>query len=328
MKIIFAGTGEVALPSLEAFYAHPKIQIAAVLTREDAPVGRKRVMTSSPVALRAQELGIPVVRANRIHEETLAEIQQFGAQLGVIVSYGVILRQEVLDALPFGWINLHFSLLPALRGAAPVQRALMRGEHKLSVTVFQLLEELDAGPIFTQESYELQKHVTASDALAHLSELGAAPLLCTVEACAAIAESGEGREAFTALSSPQRGEVSFAPKLSRAEGRLEGQWTCEHFMNVFSAVTAEPGAYVETEYGAVKVLEVRPLSAQAAALLKESAPPCGTVALTGKRAILSLADGLVELVRVQPQGKQAMEAAAWLRGRGASLRLLSREREQ
>src|SRR5690554_247433 len=155
MRIVFAGTPEVAVPpllSLAKGGAGAAHRVVGVITREDAPRGRKRVMTPSPVAAAAAEHDIPVYKANRLDAHATDWVRELRADLGVIVAYGGLVREPLLSLPELGWINLHFSDLPRWRGAAPVQRALMAGERRLGITVFRLVEALDAGPVLEADS--------------------------------------------------------------------------------------------------------------------------------------------------------------------------------
>ncbi|RLP82575.1 methionyl-tRNA formyltransferase, partial [Mycetocola lacteus] len=150
MKIIFAGTPEVALPSLRALLEGPH-EVVHVVTRPDAPLGRKRVLTPSPVAALAEEAGVPTTRAARLGGETGETLAQIEADLGVVVAYGGLIREPLLSSPRHGWINLHFSRLPAWRGAAPVQHALINGDTEIGTDIFKLVAELDAGEIISIE---------------------------------------------------------------------------------------------------------------------------------------------------------------------------------
>lgn len=171
MRLVFAGTPAAAVPTLRALAsAH---EIAAVITRPDAPLGRKRVLTPSPVAQAAAELGLPVIAAAHLNDEVTDAIARLDAELGVIVAYGGLVRQPLLSTPAHGWINLHFSLLPRWRGAAPVQRALIAGDDDLGVSVFQLVPELDAGDLYASQSVPVPDDATADTALEILATAGA-----------------------------------------------------------------------------------------------------------------------------------------------------------
>ncbi|PRI11766.1 methionyl-tRNA formyltransferase [Leucobacter massiliensis] len=302
MRIVFAGTPEFAVPSLRALLREGH-EVVGVITREDAPLGRKRVLTPSPVARVAEELGLPVLRANRLDEAATEWVRDREPELGVIVAYGGLVREPLLSLPKLGWINLHFSELPRWRGAAPVQRALQAGEQRLGVTVFRLVAELDAGAVLSRDARVFAPGTPAGEALGALAEFGTGALLSAVEALAADPAAGE----------PQRGEPSYAQKLSREDGRLDLNRPASELLAHWSGVTPEPGAFALHEEQALKLHELRDAGPEAAA---PSAADAGAVELLGGAAILRLADGGLELVRVQPAGKAAMDGAAWLRGRG------------
>ncbi|WP_449281468.1 methionyl-tRNA formyltransferase [Leucobacter sp.] len=297
MRIVFAGTPEFAVPSLRSL-VRAGHEVVGVLTRADAPLGRRRVLTPSPVATAAEELGIPVHRANRLDDAATEWVRSLAPELGVIVAYGGLVRQPLLGLPEHGWINLHFSDLPRWRGAAPVQRALQAGEQRLGVTVFRLVEALDAGDVLSRDRRDFAPGTPAGVALTELADSGTGALLAAVEALAADPDAGE----------PQLGEATYAHKLSREDGRLDLARPTSEVLAHWAGVTPEPGAFVQHEEQPLKLLEVRLADAEAGA--------SGAVTLHGGSAILHLADGALALVRVQPAGKPAMDGAAWLRGRG------------
>lgn len=300
MRIVFAGTPEVALPTLHAIAAEH--EVVAVLTRTPAPVGRKRMLTPSPVARAAEALGIELIQSDRPDAAVTSRLAELQPELGVVVAYGALLRRDLLDVPGHGWINLHFSQLPAYRGAAPLQRTIIDGHDRVAMSVFQLVEQLDAGPVFTSRSRELGRNETAGDAFASLAEEGAELIRTTVNSIAG----------GTAEATPQLGGVSLAPKLTREDGRLDFTAPRAGVHARFKGVTPEPGAFATTGDGDVKILGLEWFEGGA-----EAAAP-GTVELHGKRALVHAADGALLLTSVQPAGKKAMDAAAWLRGRGGS----------
>ena len=164
MRIVFAGTPAPAVPSLRALAASAH-EVVGVVTRADAPIGRKRVLTPSPVAQAAGELGLPIIKADRLDAAATEEITALGADLGVIVAYGGLVREPLLSTPTHGWINLHFSLLPRWRGAAPVQRALIAGDRTTGAAVFQLVPQLDAGDVYAQLRYDIPRGATAGEVL-------------------------------------------------------------------------------------------------------------------------------------------------------------------
>lgn len=304
MRIVFAGTPEFAVPSLRAI-ARSGHEVVGVITREDAPLGRKRVLTPSPVADAAEELGVPTLKANRLDDAATEWVRGLDAELGVIVAYGGLVREPLLSLPEHGWINLHFSELPRWRGAAPVQRALQAGEQRLGVTVFRLVAALDAGDVLSRESREFAAGTPAGDALTELADFGTGALLDAVAILGDDPSAGE----------PQTGEASYAHKLARDDGRLDLSAPTARVLAHWAGVTPEPGAFA--------LHEDQPLKLHAVQRVDGLAAPgaAGGVELVDGRAILRLADGALALDRVQPAGKPAMDGAAWLRGRGGKAEL-------
>ncbi|MBT1018269.1 methionyl-tRNA formyltransferase [Canibacter sp. lx-72] len=325
MRIIFAGTPAIATPTLQALVAAGH-DVCAVLTRADAPQGRIRKMTASPVAECAAEHGIRVIKASRLDAEVTAKVRQLRADLGVIVAYGSILGDELLKTPRLGWVNLHFSKLPAWRGAAPVQRALMAGERELGVSVFRLVSELDAGDIVTKDGYTAAKFDTADQVLTAMGAVGAGTVLDAVAVLERNPQAG----------TPQRERTSYAHKLVRADGRLDVRGSVTDFINTWAGVTPEPGAYIDFGGEPLKIHEIAPLAGASVSMAHSAAPgsaPGDSAALAFEpppqttlspgifqilqgRAVLQLSDGALEIVTVQPAGKQRMAATAWLNGRG------------
>lgn len=302
MRLVFAGTPAPAVPSLRRLAASPH-DIAAVITRQDAPLGRKRVLTPSPVASAADELGLPVIRADRLDAEVTERIAALEPDLGVIVAYGGLVREPLLSAPRHGWINLHFSLLPRWRGAAPVQHALIAGDARTGASVFQLVPELDAGDVFGEISLDIPAAATAGELLDMLARDGADLLADVVDAI------GDG----SAVARPQAGEPSYASKLGDADGRIRWDEPAPSVLGRIRGVTPEPGAHTTIDGARFKVLAVAAAPDDAPAL----AP--GVLALHGKRVIAGTGTDAIVLETVQPAGKGEMRAADWWRGlRGAS----------
>lgn len=295
MRLVFAGTPAVAVPSLRALASGPH-DIAAVVTRSDAPLGRKRVLTPSPVAQAADELGIPVLKADRLDDEVTARIASFGPALGVIVAYGGLVREPLLSTPAHGWINLHFSLLPRWRGAAPVQRALIAGDAVTGASVFQLVSALDAGDVFAEERYVVPAGATSAEVLDDLAAIGA-PLLARVV---------DGIAAGTAVAVPQQGEPTLAPKLTLDDGVLDLSRDAESLAHRIAGVTPEPGAHTTFDGVRFKVLR---------ATLTDAFPiPPGRVVASGKDVLVGTGSTPLRLETVQPAGKGAMSAGDWFRG--------------
>lgn len=300
-KVLYAGTPEIAVAPLDGL-RDAGYEIVGVLTREDAPVGRKRVLTPSPVAARAQELGIPLIKANRWAEQTAKEVAALGADVAAVVAYGAILPQSALDLLPQGWINLHFSSLPQWRGAAPVQRALMAGETEIFSNTFRIEAGLDTGPVFYEESTAVAGDDTAGDILMRLASTGGALLARTFDA---LKEGATGR--------PQAGEPSHAAKMTLADGKLDFSRPVAELVAQVRGVTPEPGAWCHYKGDRFKVGMVRISDA------KVSPNPLGTVQLVAKKCLVTCGDGALELTQVQPAGKKMMNATDWARGTGSAL---------
>ncbi len=295
MRVVFAGTPEPAVPSLRALAASSH-EVVGVVTRRDAPIGRKRVLTPSPVAVAAEDLGLPVVKADRLDDAATAEIAALGADLGVIVAYGGLVREPLLSTPPHGWINLHFSLLPRWRGAAPVQHALIAGDRVTGAAVFQLVPALDAGDVFAELRYDVPRGATAGDVLADLAASGAGLVTSVVDAIA------DG----SAITTPQVGEPTLAPKLSQTDGALDLAEPADRVLDRFRGTTPEPGAHVSLDGQRVKVL--------AALRGPDASLETGQVALVGRDVVAGTGEGTVLLRTVQPAGKGAMNAADWWRG--------------
>lgn len=311
MRIVFAGTPEFAVPSLHALTRAGKLgdgglelEIVGVITREDAPIGRKRVLTPSPVAQAAESLGLPIYKANRLDDKATEWVRELDAELGVIVAYGGLVREPLLSLPTLGWVNLHFSDLPAWRGAAPVQRALMAGEQNLGVTVFRLVEALDAGAVLTRDEKEFEPGTSAGEALTELASFGTDALLRAISVLSDDPAAGE----------PQSGEESYAHKLGREDGKLDLSQPAASVLAHWAGVTPEPGAYVLFDEQPLKLHELRRVTDEKT--LGGEDRKAGGVRLISGRATLDLADGALELVQVQPAGKAAMAGADWLRGRG------------
>lgn len=298
LRLVFAGSPEPAVPSLEAVLGTGH-DIVGVLTREDSPLGRKRVLTPTAVARVAERAGVPVWKSNgpSAVTETIAAARP---DLGVIVAYGGLLREPLLSTPRLGWINLHFSLLPRWRGAAPVQHAILAGDDITGATVFRLVEELDAGDIYGRLTTAIGPRETAGELLGTLAASGAELLVQVIDALA----SGAARP------EPQAGDVTLAPKLTLADGRIDWTEPAVRVLNRIRAMTPEPGAHTELDGARFKIHAAAPADAGA------SLEP-GRIAAAGGRVLAGTGDDAIELVTVQPAGKTAMPAADWWRGVGA-----------
>lgn len=296
MRVLFAGTPAVAVPSLDALI-NAGFEVVSVLTRPDAPIGRKRVLTPSPVAARAAELGIDIIHATRVDDAVTAKIAAAKPDVAAIVAYGGLIPRAALDVPPHGWINLHFSLLPAWRGAAPVQRAVMAGDDVTGAVTFLLEEGLDTGPVFGTLTESVGPQDTAGVLLERLSHSGAVLLAQTLSAV----------DAGRAAPQPQVGDVTLAPKLTIDDGRLHWNQPALAIGRRARGVTPEPGAWTTLDSQRVKLEPVR-LRPD----ITDLRP--GGVILDGKTVLVGTGSHAVELTRIQPSGKKMMAAADWARG--------------
>jgi methionyl-tRNA formyltransferase len=304
VRVLFAGTPAVAVPSLNAL-VEAGFDVVAVLTRPDAPIGRKRVLTPSPVAARAAELGIEVIRAARVDAEATASIAAVNPDVAAIVAYGGLVPPAALAIPRHGWVNLHFSLLPAWRGAAPVQRSVMAGDDVTGAVTFRLEEGLDTGPVYGTLTETVGPDDTAGELLERLSRSGAVLLAQTLSAI----------EAGKASPQPQSGDVSLAPKLALEDGRLNWGHPALALGRRARGVTPEPGAWTMLHGQRVKLepLRLRP---------DVSGLAPGSVAVEGKSVLVGTGSHAVELTRIQPAGKKMMSAADWARGLGSLERVV------
>ena len=297
MRLVFAGTPAPAVPALREL-AESRHQIAAVVTRPDAPLGRKRVLTPSPVAAAAEQVGAPVIKTARLDADATERIAALEPDLGVIVAYGGLVREPLLSTPAHGWINLHFSLLPKWRGAAPVQHALIAGDDVTGAAVFRLVAELDAGDVFADRRVEIEPRETAGELLSRLADVGAGLLHEVVDAVAA----GD------AVARAQTGEPTFAPKLTVDDGRIRWEEAAERILDRVRGTTPEPGAHTTVAGERLKLHRVD---------LVDDAPPLapGQVGWDRGRVLVGSGDGAIALREVQPAGRGVMPAPDWWRGR-------------
>jgi methionyl-tRNA formyltransferase len=294
LRLVFAGSPAAAVPSLEALIASQH-DVAAVITREDSPQGRRGILTATPVAEAAG--AIPVIKANRLNDSVTEKVRDLEPDLGVIVAYGGLVKEPLLSTPRLGWINLHFSLLPRWRGAAPVQHSVIAGDELTGATVFQLVAELDAGDVFGQLTEPIGHHQTAGGLLQSLSQSGAELLVRVVDAIA----DGSAR------AEPQVGDVTLAPKLHLADGLLDWSKDAVSVSNHLRGVTPEPGAFTMLDGSRFKVLD-----ATIGRELPRLAP--GQFQFVDKKVLVGTSTDPIQLHTVQPAGKKAMNAADWWRG--------------
>jgi methionyl-tRNA formyltransferase len=294
------GTPQAALPALDALLTS-RHEVAAVITRPDAPAGRGRKVESSPVARRAAAAGLEVLTPARPRDpEFLARLRQIGPDCCPMVAYGALIPQAALDIPRFGWVNLHFSVLPAWRGAAPVHHAILHGDDVTGATTFRVVAELDAGPVYGVVTEPVRPADTTGDLLDRLAHSGAELLVATLD----------GIEAGTLEAVPQSADgVSFAPKITAADARVDWKLPAPAIDRLIRACTPDPGAW--TEFDGTR-LKLGPVAVTDPATGPALAP--GEL-LAGRRAVLvGTGTRPVRLGEVQAPGKRPMAASDWVRG--------------
>ena len=298
MRVAFAGTPAAAVPALRVLLASPRHDVVAVISRPPAPAGRGRRVAASPVAELAAAAGVRVLAPRSPAEpEFLAELAELDVACCAVVAYGALLPPAALDVPPLGWINLHFSLLPAWRGAAPVQAAILHGDEITGASTFRIEEGLDTGPVFGVVTESVRPDDTSGTLLDRLSASGALLLAATLD----------GIEDGTLVPREQPSDgVSLAPKLSPADGRLPWQAAAQRVDRVARACTPEPGAWTVFRGGRLKLGPVRDTG-------RPSDRP-GLVVFDGSSVRVGTASTDVELGTVQPPGRRPVPAPDWARG--------------
>ncbi|MET9358769.1 methionyl-tRNA formyltransferase [Streptomyces sp. NPDC006617] len=299
MKLVFAGTPEVAVPALDALIASGRHEVAAVVTRPDAPAGRGRRLVASPVAERAEEAGIEVLKPAKPRDpDFLERLREIAPDCCPVVAYGALLPRVALDVPARGWVNLHFSLLPAWRGAAPVQHALMAGDEITGASTFLIEEGLDSGPVYGTVTETVRPTDTSGDLLTRLAFAGAGLLAATMD----------GIEDGSLEAVPQPGEgVTLAPKITVEDARVD--WTAPALRvdRVVRGCTPAPGAWTTFRGERLKLVQAVPLPDRS-----DLAP--GQLAAGKNNVYVGTGSHAVELLWVQAQGKKPMRAADWARG--------------
>lgn len=300
MRVVFAGTPEPALPSLRRLLDSPRHDVIAVLTRPDAASGRRGRPSPSPVAQLALDNGIPVLRPARPNsEEFVAELAALAPDCCAVVAYGALLGDGLLAVPAHGWINLHFSLLPAWRGAAPVQAAIAAGDAVTGATTFQIERSLDSGPVYGVVTETIRPDDTAGDLLGRLSESGAGLLESTLD--------GIADGVLAAVPQPAEG-ITVAPKITVEEARVRWDLPAHAVERRIRAVTPAPGAW--TTIGELRY-KLGPVTVDDEA--SEALQP-GQIQVTRAGVRVGTGSQPVLLDRIQPPGKKPMIAADWARG--------------
>ena len=310
LKVLFAGTPDVAVPSLKMLAEDTeRFEVVAVLTRPDAPTGRGRKLVPNPVKQAALDLGLPVIESDPSEETFISELAATGAQAAAVVAYGKILKQDVLDALPMGWYNLHFSLLPQWRGAAPVQRSIWAGEKVTGATVFRIVRAMDAGPILAQSTVEIGAHETAGELLNRLAEDGSRLLAASLQAMA--------DDQIAPVEQPA-GAYEVAQKITVEDAHIRFDIPVFAVDRQIRACTPNPGAWCELHANAeAEPATLHVLRAQGADMSNPNTPVSlepGRIVAGKKNVWVGTSSDPLELLEVKAQGKKAMRAADWARG--------------
>jgi methionyl-tRNA formyltransferase len=302
MRIVFFGTPTFAVPSLEAL-VEARFAVAGVVTQPDKPHGRSRSqLIAPPVKIAAERAGIPVLQPVRpVGDVFTTSLRRLEPDLGVVVAYGHILRPEVLSLPPNGMINVHASLLPRHRGAAPIQQAILEGDTQTGITIMQMEEGLDSGPMLHRVTTPIEPDETAGALAQRLAALGATAL---VEALSLLSRG---------LVRPQaqdHSQATYAPKLDREVARVEWDRDAATLVRHIRAFDPAPGAWASHDGGAIKLFGARQTSG--------SGEP-GTVLEAGSRLVIAAGHGAVAVSEVQPSGKTRLPVEAWVRGRGITV---------
>ena len=299
MRVLFAGTPEVALPVLRWLMDSPSHEVVGVLTRADARQGRGRTLHPSPVAALARQAGLEVRTPATLREEETQEwVRGLHADVAVVVAYGRLVPAALLEVPQHGWLNLHSSLLPAWRGAAPVQRAIIAGDTLTGASVFRLEEGLDTGPVYAHVTASIEDEDTAGDLLARLAEKGVALVDEVLEQLA----SG------TAAPVAQRDDgITLAPVLTPADGEIRWSETAAAIDRRIRGVTPAPGAHTTYEGARLRLGPVTQVP-------EVTDLPAGMLQVSKHEVLVGTGGCAVRLGQVAPAGKKWMAADAWARG--------------
>ena len=300
MRVVFAGTPEVAVPVLDAIAASAH-RLVGVVTRPDAPAGRGRRVVASPVAVRAEELGVPVLKpAHPRDPEFQDQLRALRPDCCPVVAYGALLPQSALDIPVHGWVNLHFSALPAWRGAAPVQHAIWAGDEVTGATTFRIVKELDAGPTYGVMTERIRPTDTAGDLLARLAEGGAGLMVATLD----------GIEDGSLEARPQQAEgVSYAPKVEVEDARVDWSRPAVVIDHQVRACTPAPGAWTTVDGERLKLGPLTHADPPTSAALEP-----GELWVGKHDVLVGTGTTAVRLAEVRPHGRRQMGAADWARG--------------
>ena len=293
MIVAVAATAEVAIPTLD-WLLNSKHQLIRVITTPDSKAGRGKVLTPSPVAMWADTNNLEVLKPDSGEEMKFA-FQDVDIVLAI--AYGRILSSEILNIPKYGFLNLHFSLLPAYRGAAPVQRSILNGDVTTGLTIFQIDENLDTGPIYLQKEFKIPENSTSEQVLLDLSNLGASSFDAVLEMIT------QG----VAPTSQSTTGVSFAPKITKEEAKIDWRLPAKKITEAIRAFTPNPGAWTSHKGASLKIT----CAIEEVAELKLDP---GKLSVVGNRLLIGTATNSVEVIRIIPAGKKEMNASDWING--------------
>ncbi|MDO8461336.1 MAG: methionyl-tRNA formyltransferase [Deltaproteobacteria bacterium] len=310
MKILFAGSPEIALPSLEALVHSSSggtpsggapfgIEVVAVLSQPDRPAGRGQKETSPPVALLAKQRKIPLFQPEKLDEPLFKKLKGLSPDLMIVVAYGKILPKTFLELPPQGCLNLHFSLLPKYRGAAPVQWALIHDESETGVTTVRMTEKLDAGPVLLQRRVPIQQEDTVPILSKRLANIGSELLIETLVAL----QKGE------VVPEPQdEKETTWAPSLKKEDGQIDWSHSAKSLANLIRGTTPWPGAYTFLDKKRLKIQNAGAFD------LKKKSAPGSVIAITPAGLDVACGQGMLQLYEVQLEGGKRLPVAEFLKG--------------
>ena len=300
-RIVFMGSPEFALPTLQALSDH--YPVVGVVTQPDRPAGRGRTLTPPPVKVLAEELGLSVIQPASLRDPgTIARLREWKADIFIVAAFGQILRAEVLDLPPFGSLNVHASLLPRWRGAAPIQAAILHGDEQTGVTIMKMDSGIDTGPLLSQRVVPIQAEETAGSLSSTLAQLGAELLIDTLPAYL----SGDLQP------QTQQSDHTYAPMLKKSDGRLNFTQSAAVLERKIRAYDPWPGTFMTWQSGQLKILKAHAVGVTSANVGSDMQPGRRTT-FQGNPAVVT-GDGLLILETLQPAGKKPMAGPVFLRG--------------
>lgn len=300
-RIVFMGSPEFALGTLRALVEH--YPVAGVVTQPDRPAGRGRVLTPPPVKVLAEELGLPVIQPIRMLDtETMVVIRGWKPDLFIVAAFGQILRQEALDLPPFGSLNVHASLLPRWRGAAPIQAAILHGDKQTGVTIMRMDSGVDTGPLLIQRALPIQTSETAGSLAPKLAKLGAELLIDTLPKYLS----------RDLQPQPQPGEHTYAPMLKKSDGELDFSQSASALERRIRAFNPWPGTFMTWKNGRINIHQARAVRFAETSKLTDIEP--GRRTIYEEEPAMITGDGLLILEELQPAGKKSMHGKVFLRG--------------